>query len=76
MEVCSQLVEHAPGDVLDGYVAACGGEIGRLALADRGELDRAHEHANRALELSRDHGYGAFQPRAAAIMASHAAMEA
>ena len=31
IEVCSQLVEHAPGDVLDGYVAAHGGEIGRLA---------------------------------------------
>jgi class 3 adenylate cyclase len=31
IEVCSQLVEHAPGDVLDGYVAARGGEIGRLA---------------------------------------------
>ena len=31
IEVCSQLVEHAPGDVLAGYVAARGGEIGRLA---------------------------------------------
>ena len=31
IEVCSQLVEHAPGDVLDGYVAAHGGDIGRLA---------------------------------------------
>jgi predicted ATPase len=31
IEVCSQLVEHAPGDVLDGYVAARGGEIARLA---------------------------------------------
>ena len=31
IEVCSQLVEHAPGDVLDGHVAAHGGEIGRLA---------------------------------------------
>jgi tetratricopeptide (TPR) repeat protein len=45
------------------------------ALAERGELDRAHEHASRALELSRDHGYGAFEPRAAAIMASHATVE-
>ena len=45
------------------------------ALAERGELDRAREHASRALELSRDHGYGAFEPRAAAIMASHAATE-
>jgi hypothetical protein len=44
------------------------------ALAERGELDRAREHASRALELSRDHGYGAFEPRAAAIMASRAAI--
>jgi tetratricopeptide (TPR) repeat protein len=44
------------------------------ALAERGELDRAREHASRALELSRDHGYGAFEPRAAAIVASRAAI--
>jgi class 3 adenylate cyclase/tetratricopeptide (TPR) repeat protein len=44
------------------------------ALAERGELDRAREHASRALELSRDHGYGAFEPRAAAIVASGAAI--
>jgi class 3 adenylate cyclase len=31
IEVCSQLVEHAPGDVLAAYVAAHGGEVGRLA---------------------------------------------
>jgi tetratricopeptide (TPR) repeat protein len=45
------------------------------ALAERGDFDRAREHASRALELSRDHGYGAFEPRAAAIVASHAAIE-
>ena len=45
------------------------------ALAERGELDRAREHASRALELSRDNGYGAFEPRAAAIVASRAAIE-
>ncbi len=45
------------------------------ALAERGQLDRAREHASRALELSCDHGYGAFEPRAAAIMASHAATQ-
>ena len=44
-------------------------------LADRGEFDRAREHASRALDLSRDHGYGAFEPRAAAIVASHATIE-
>jgi predicted ATPase len=31
IEVCSQLVEHAPSGALDGYVAARGGEIARLA---------------------------------------------
>jgi tetratricopeptide (TPR) repeat protein len=40
------------------------------ALAERGELDRARDHAARALELSRAHGYGAFESRAAAIAAS------
>jgi class 3 adenylate cyclase/tetratricopeptide (TPR) repeat protein len=45
------------------------------ALAQRGDLDRAREHASRALELSRDHGFGAFEPRAAAIVASHAAVQ-
>jgi hypothetical protein len=44
------------------------------ALAERGDIDRAREHASRALELSRDHGYGAFEPRAAAIVASGAAI--
>jgi hypothetical protein len=44
------------------------------ALAERGELAAAREHASRALELARDHGYGAFEPRAAAIVASRAAM--
>jgi predicted ATPase len=45
------------------------------ALAERGERDRAREHASRALELSRDHGYGAFEPRAAVIVTSHTAIE-
>jgi tetratricopeptide (TPR) repeat protein len=31
------------------------------ALADRGEADRAQKHAARALELSREHGYGLFE---------------
>ena len=42
------------------------------ALADRGETERAREHAARALELAREHGYGAFEPGAAAILTSHA----
>ena len=45
------------------------------ALADRGETERAREHAARALELARKHGYGAFEPRAAAILASHATID-
>jgi tetratricopeptide (TPR) repeat protein len=45
------------------------------ALADRGETERAREHAARALELATKHGYGAFEPRAAAILASHAAID-
>ena len=45
------------------------------ALADRGERERAREHAARALELARQHGYGAFEPRAAAIQASRARIE-
>jgi class 3 adenylate cyclase len=45
------------------------------ALAERGELDRARDHASRALELSRAHGFGAFEPRAAAIVESRPATE-
>jgi hypothetical protein len=33
-------------------------------------LEPAREHATRALELSQRHGYGAFEPRAAAILTS------
>jgi tetratricopeptide (TPR) repeat protein len=42
------------------------------ALVARGDAQRAREHAARALELARRHGYGAFEPRAAAILESHA----
>jgi hypothetical protein len=45
------------------------------ALAERGETNLAPEHAARALELSRDHGYGVFEPRAAVIVASQATIE-
>jgi predicted ATPase/class 3 adenylate cyclase len=38
------------------------------ALAVRGESERAREHAARALELSREHGYGIFEQRAAEIV--------
>jgi tetratricopeptide (TPR) repeat protein len=40
------------------------------ALAERGETERGHTHASRALELARAHGYGAYEPRAAAILAA------
>ena len=45
------------------------------ALAHRGATDRARSHAARALELSQQHGYGAFEPRAAAILALPATIE-
>jgi class 3 adenylate cyclase len=38
------------------------------ALAGRGDAARAREHAAHALELSREYGYGAFEPRAAALV--------
>ena len=38
------------------------------ALAERGELSRAREHATRALEHSREHGYALFEARAAALL--------
>jgi class 3 adenylate cyclase/tetratricopeptide (TPR) repeat protein len=38
------------------------------ALTARGEHERAREHAHRVLALSREHGYGLFEPRAAAIL--------
>ncbi len=42
------------------------------ALAERGETERGRTHATRALELARGHGYGAYEPRAAAILAAPA----
>ena len=45
------------------------------AHADRGETEPARQHATRALELARKHGYGAFEPRAAAILASHTTID-
>ncbi len=46
------------------------------SLAVRSEPSRAREHATRALELSREHGYGAFEPRAAALVETQSATEA
>jgi hypothetical protein len=45
------------------------------ALAARSDTSAAREHASRALELSREHGYGAFEPRAAALLAAKPAAE-
>jgi hypothetical protein len=45
------------------------------ALADRGQTERAREHAARALGLAREHGYGAFEVPAAAILATEAAAQ-
>ena len=46
------------------------------ALAARGDPAGAREHATRALELSQAHGYGAFEPRAATLLAAQAAAQA
>ncbi|MGO9490402.1 MAG: ATP-binding protein [Solirubrobacteraceae bacterium] len=46
------------------------------ALAERGDTDGAWEHATHALELSREHGYGAFEPRAAALLGAQSTAEA
>jgi tetratricopeptide (TPR) repeat protein len=43
------------------------------ALASRGDADGAREHAIRALELSRQHGYGLFELRAAALVEAESA---
>ena len=40
------------------------------ALAARGESDRAREHAERVLELSREHGYALFEASGTAILAT------
>jgi tetratricopeptide (TPR) repeat protein len=46
------------------------------ALASRGETERASEQATRALELSREHGYLLFEPRAAALVVTPSAVDA
>jgi hypothetical protein len=45
------------------------------ALADRGDCPRVREHATQALELSQEHGYGAFESRATALLAVQSAAE-
>jgi tetratricopeptide (TPR) repeat protein len=45
------------------------------ALAARNEPQRAHQHAARALELAREHGYGAFEPPAATILMTQPAAQ-
>jgi hypothetical protein len=46
------------------------------ALAARGDPAAAREHAARALQLSREHGYGLFEPRAAALVETESPAEA
>jgi tetratricopeptide (TPR) repeat protein len=56
---------------------AARGHLGRAeALATRGDPARAREHATHAFELSREHGYGAFVERAAALIAPKSTAEA
>jgi hypothetical protein len=43
------------------------------ALAAQGDAGAARDHAARALELSREHGYGAFESRAAALVETESA---
>ena len=44
-------------------------------IAGRGDAVRAREHATRALELSREHGYGAFEGLAATLVEAQSAAE-
>ena len=46
------------------------------ALAARGDASLARDHAARALELSRQHGYRLFEPRASALVETASAAEA
>jgi hypothetical protein len=50
--------------------AAAAHHLWASALADRGESRLARKQAGRALELARDHGYGAFVDSATAIVES------
>ncbi len=53
---------------------AARGQLGWAeALAARGDAAAARDHAARALELSREHRYGAFEPRAAALVETESA---
>ena len=53
---------------------AARGQLGWAeALAARGDPSAARDHAARALELSREYGYGAFEPRAGALLETESA---
>jgi hypothetical protein len=61
-------------EVNDVPLWAARGHLGWAeALAARSDPAGAREHATRALELSREHGYGAFEPRAAALVETESA---
>jgi hypothetical protein len=53
--------------------AACGRVGWAEALAARGDAAGAREHATRALELSREHGYGDMERRAVALVETESA---
>jgi hypothetical protein len=62
---------HEANDML---LWAARGHLGWAeALAVRGDQAGARERATRALELSREHAYGAFEPRAAALVQTESA---
>jgi hypothetical protein len=65
-------------EALSAYRDACAwtarGHLGWAeALSARGDAAGAREHATRALELAREHGFGVFEPRAAALVETESA---
>ena len=63
-------------DTNDMPLWAARGHLGWAeALAARDDADGAEDHARRALVVSQEHGYGAFEPRAAALLAAQPAAE-
>jgi hypothetical protein len=85
--LAATLARHDQADAHFAFACAFHHEHGQLvwearselgwaeALADRGESQPAREHAARALDLASEHGYGAFEPGARAILTSLASID-
>jgi hypothetical protein len=70
------LGRHAEADAHFAFACAFHHEHGLRLSEARSELGWAEALADRGeTELATKHGYGAFEPRAAAILASHAAID-